>query len=53
MFYNIGKLIYNILYPSTTKTLGRWSILNCNKMIDRRIYMANIDNSYDLYVKKE
>ena len=51
MFLIISRFLNNFMKPTNKISLGRWSFLECDKMLERRIYMANIDNSYDLYKK--
>jgi len=52
MFIVISRFLHNFMKPTNKTSLGRWSFLECDKMLERRVYMANIDNSYNLYKNK-
>ena len=41
MFLIISRFLHNFMKPTNKTSLGRWSLLECDKMLERRIYIKN------------
>jgi hypothetical protein len=44
-------MIQKILPKEVPKPVGRWRIEVCDKLLNKKIYLSNMDNSFD--VKKK